>query len=104
MRILRPLIRKTTKTVVYPLVPAIPVVKSLMMGTRTGNLNRKELSHQTQLLEEQNALLRDEGVPMQRDAAAQARYDAAPTYRDIKAAEKAAKAAAKAAVPRSAPP
>jgi hypothetical protein len=57
MRIIRPLVRKATKTIVYPLAPIVPVTKSVAFGTRRGNLNRKEVRRQTGLLKQQNALL-----------------------------------------------
>jgi hypothetical protein len=57
MRIVRPLIRKATKTVVYPLVPAVPIVKSLTVGTYRGNQARAELRRQSAEAQKQTALL-----------------------------------------------
>lgn len=68
MRIVRPLVRKATKTVVYPLAPIVPVAKSLTVGTRRGNLNRKELRKQTELLERQTALLAQQAHAAQSSA------------------------------------
>jgi hypothetical protein len=80
MRIVRPLIRKATKTVVYPMAPIVPITKSVAFGTRRGNLNRKELRKQTELLEQQNAILAQQA--QQNDVRAQlgqqVAYDPAP--------------------------
>ena len=51
------LIRKATKAVVYTAIPVSGPLKAATMGTRKGNLNRKEMRKQTELLERQNALL-----------------------------------------------
>ncbi len=58
------LLRKVTKTVVYTAIPVAGPLKAATMGTRKGNLTRKEMRRQTALLEQQNALLaRPSGPP-----------------------------------------
>jgi hypothetical protein len=44
--------RKATKTVVYTAVPIAGPIKAAAVGTRSGNLKRKEMRKQTKLLEE----------------------------------------------------
>ena len=51
------LLRKATKVVLYTALPFTGPLKAATMGTRRGNLNRKEVRKQTALLQQQNALL-----------------------------------------------
>jgi hypothetical protein len=53
------LLRKATKVVVYTAIPIAGPLKAATMGTRNGNLSRKELKKQSKLMEEQNRLLRE---------------------------------------------
>jgi ABC-type iron transport system FetAB ATPase subunit len=50
-------LRKATKVVVYTAIPVAGPLKAATMGTRRGNLNRKEVRKQTSILEQQNSLL-----------------------------------------------
>ena len=45
------ILRKATKVVVYTAIPVAGPLKAATMGTRRGNLNRKEIRKQTQLLQ-----------------------------------------------------
>ena len=68
MRIIRPLVRKATKVVVYPLMPVVPITKSLTVGTRRSNQSRAEIKKQTGLIEDQNRLLSQQIEQSERQA------------------------------------
>ena len=80
-------LRKATKVVVYTAIPVAGPLKAATMGTRRGNLNRKEVRKQTSMLAQQNTLLAqqiEQGHQIS-DQQLQAAYAPPPVADDIPA-------------------
>ena len=70
------LVRKATKVVIYTAIPVAGPLKAATMGTRRGNLNRKEVRKQTQLLQQMQAQQQGTYMTQAEADAANAQYAA----------------------------